>query len=217
MGFPYMGFHYMGFHYMGFPIFTKGKVRVICVLPRYLRTAVKFRKKFLEKNQKTYYFKHRSKSKRRLFVTGGSHLKESGVYTPAFCQCVIDIWVAAHDKPEDTAFTKKPVAYQKLWDTCFSRSVVREDLVCVENVSNLFFNTSSNPPNATAGSLAPGTLQCGGWHKKHFGTFGQYAGCVRLRSDTWSAGEKCSLSDVAMWPWGEGRVFPGTTGLRACI
>ena len=97
---------------------------------------MKFRKKILEKNQKTYYFKHRSKSKRRLFVTGGSHLKESGIYTPAFCQCVIDIWAAAYHK-QDAAFTKKPIAYKKLWDTSFSRSVVREDLACAENVWDL--------------------------------------------------------------------------------
>ena len=72
-------------------------------------------------------------------------------------------------------------------------------------------HTNSNPPNARAGTLAPGTLQCGGWHKQHFGTSGKYAGCVRLRSDTWSAGEKQELSDLAMWPWVEGWAFPRTT------
>ena len=166
---------------------------------------MKFRKKILEKNQKTYYFKHRSKSKRRLFVTGGSHLKESGIYTPAFCQCVIDIWAAAYHK-QDAAFTKKPIAYKKLWDTSFSRSVVREDLACAENVWDLKLCLKDAIQIATLQML-----ELEPWHQEPSSVVAGINSTLELlentlavldlRSDTWSAGENKSYQ---IWPCGHG-------------
>ena len=76
---------------------------------------------------KVYYKKHLSKSKRRLQVTGGKNLRESGVYTPQFCLAVIDMWEKSSELHGDAFSSPHPWDYKSLWDAIFSKSKICEE------------------------------------------------------------------------------------------
>lgn len=127
-----MGFYrFFGVVFLGHQVCEQKSALIECPWKhsRYLATALRFRQAHREKNKKIYYTKHKSKSKRRLFVTGGRHLSESGEYTPQFCQCVIDIWKAASCKTS-RSWTKKVTNRKQLWENCFGTSNVRQEKGC---------------------------------------------------------------------------------------
>lgn len=97
-----------------------------------LRTALKYQRVFKAKNQKCYYRMHRSKSMNRKFVSGGRHLKESGVYTRQFCLEVIKL----HDKARREELggfnsymggTTHDDTLDELWQFTFAGSSSEED------------------------------------------------------------------------------------------
>lgn len=105
------------------------KIIFVWVMIRYTRTARRFRASQKHKeNKKVYYRKHLSKSQRRLQVTGGKNLRESGVYTPQFCLAVIDMWEEArelgHNAFSSTDFSQD---HQSLWNMMFSHSSVSNE------------------------------------------------------------------------------------------
>lgn len=96
------------------------------------RTAVRSRMKAkLKIDPKCYYKIHRSKSMNRKFVTGGKHLKDSGVYTVRFCQEVHKTWlmgVAVRAEGFSVGLTTM-IPYKKIWHDTFATSTREEDTV----------------------------------------------------------------------------------------
>ena len=94
---------------------------------RRCRTALRFREAWKhQEHRKIFYTKTLSKSKKRIRVTGGKDLAESGVYTPQFCKAVISCWHAAC-RGEDVSFTSSPADYRAVWNHCFKYSSTRKD------------------------------------------------------------------------------------------
>ena len=79
-----------------------------------------------QRKPKKNYTKTLSKSKRRIRVTGGKDLSESGVYTPQFCRTVISCWHAAC-RGEELSFTSSPADYRAVWEHCSRYSSIRKD------------------------------------------------------------------------------------------
>ena len=99
----------------------------VFVMLRYIRTACRFRASQKHKEaKKVYYKKHLSKSQRRLQVTGGKNLRESGVYTPQFCLVVIDMWEKAKEQ-RHLAFSSDHFSYSNLWNAIFSTSNISNE------------------------------------------------------------------------------------------
>lgn len=99
----------------------------VFVMLRYIRTACRFRASQKHKEaKKVYYKKHLSKSQRRLQVTGGKNLRESGVYTPQFCLAVIDMWEKAKEQ-RHLAFSSDHFSYGNLWNAIFSTSNISNE------------------------------------------------------------------------------------------
>ena len=93
------------------------------------KTALKFhwnRKIKLAKYEKCFYRIHRSKSNNRKFVSGGKHLKDSGIYTPGFCQVVFDVWQTAYNS-NSREFTWEDLSLENLWRDTFAASSREED------------------------------------------------------------------------------------------
>lgn len=104
------------------------------------KTALKFHwnRKFKQtKYEKCFYRIHRSKSNNRKFVSGGKRLKDSGIYTPGFCQAVFDVWQRAHNS-QSREFTSENLSLEKLWKETFTASSREEDLSVAKNVQKIF-------------------------------------------------------------------------------
>ena len=94
------------------------------------RTALRFHtKNKLVKDSKCYYRIHRSKSMNRKFVTGGKHLKDSGVYTVRFCEAVLHVWfMSAGARMEGfSGPLTTNIPFKKIWRDTFATSTREED------------------------------------------------------------------------------------------
>ena len=93
------------------------------------KTALKFRwnrEVKQSKYEKSFYRIHRSKSNNRKFVSGGKRLKDSGIYTPGFCQAVFDVWQTAYHS-RSSEFTSADLSLDNLWKETFKASSREED------------------------------------------------------------------------------------------
>ena len=94
------------------------------------KTAMKFHvayKARSDQQKKCYHYKSRSKNKTRVWVNGGKDLRESGVYTPAFCRAVISAWMGAQSAKVKKDTLPQHVSYQVLWGKVFRRASLQQD------------------------------------------------------------------------------------------
>ena len=96
---------------------------------RYMATALRFREAYKIRNSnQVYYRKHLSKSRKRILVSGGKKLKDSGIYTPKFCGAVIDSWLKARASGmEAVTYPQHFSDHRALWKISFQHSPREEE------------------------------------------------------------------------------------------
>lgn len=104
---------------------------------RYLRTALKFRAWYKHRcANEVFYRKHLSKSKRRVFVSGGKKLKDSGIYTRPFCRAVMDVWASAAAVQDNGLTLPLQIRdHVTIWRESFKGSFTEPDTLVVEQIT----------------------------------------------------------------------------------